>query len=76
VNVTWPEPDFFFAPGSDPAADKANTIVVERNFQPGQLLSWGDHRVLYVARLLRHGRDGEKEHGRGKIDKNSIKKRK
>ncbi|VDM80173.1 unnamed protein product [Strongylus vulgaris] len=41
INVSWPEPQFL----SDNPIEK-----VERNFRQGQVFTWGEYDVLYVAR--------------------------
>ncbi|WKY06023.1 hypothetical protein Q1695_006319 [Nippostrongylus brasiliensis] len=41
VNVTWPEPEF---------VSKYPLEKVERNFKQGQVFTWGEYDVLYVAR--------------------------
>lgn len=40
INVTWPEPVF---------ASVNPLVKVEQNLKPGQVFTWGEFMVLYVA---------------------------
>ncbi|CAL2041937.1 unnamed protein product [Caenorhabditis brenneri] len=47
TNISWPEPRFLRAPGSAPS--DTSVLKIEKNLKQGQMFTWGEYDVLYIA---------------------------